>query len=251
MELRRWTAYYLKRKNAHGLHSPFVFDWYQACVLKKNADARLLRIEQTRKAFSRLKDRFVKQDFGMGESGRTMDVKQLLNHSLGKVYGNILWNTVAYMQYRVVLELGTCLGIGSCYLTGGNAHVHTLEGCAETMERAGKFVVQAGFSDIHIKKGEFSLTLPGVLSELNKIDMVFFDGNHRGDATLAYYQMIRPYLNACGTLVFDDIRWSEDMWQVWRKICDLEKNRYAVDLGRIGMIFLQTRNHPQYFFLKP
>ncbi len=251
MELRRWTSYYLRRKNAHGLHSPFVYDWYNTCVLKKNTDAGILRIEQTRKAFSNLKDTFRKQDFGMGKSGRTIDIKQLLNHSLAANYGRILWNTVAYMQYSEILELGTCLGIGSCYLTGGRASVHTLEGCPATLERAKKFSTEAGYAGIHFYPGEFSQTLPVVLSELNGLDMVFFDGNHRGDATLDYYRRIRPHMNDRGAMVFDDIRWSGDMWQAWREICQLEKNRFAVDLGRIGMIFLQNRNHPQYFFLKP
>jgi len=251
MEIFPLLSYYFRRHGAHGLHSPFVFEWYNACVTKRPARAETERIEEARKKFSRNHSLFVKQDFGTGKNNRQMRVSRLVKDSMDARMGEILFQTIRYMNYRQVLELGTCLGIGTAYLNaGGAASVVSVEGCPATKQFASQFLAEAHCTEPTLLQGEFSEVLQSGLRELKNIDLVHVDGNHRGEATLEYYRQLRPKMSDNGLMVFDDIRWSKEMWHAWREIASLEKNCYSIDLGTTGMVFLCAREYGQYFYMK-
>jgi predicted O-methyltransferase YrrM len=86
-----------------------------------------------------------------------------------------------------------------------------------------------------VRTGEFDLTLPGAIADLEPLDLVFIDGNHREAATIAYADQVHPHLAAEAVLVFDDIHWSDGMTRAWQYVTEDPRYALTVDLRTMGI----------------
>lgn len=157
------------------------------------------------------------------------------------------WSRFLYFLTRSVgparvLEMGTCVGISGSYIgsalrhNGGGTLV-TMEGNPATADIARQTFAQQELSElVSVTVGPFQTTLPSVLDVANSFDMVFVDGHHDGDATLEYFEQIRPHLSAGAVVVFDDIRWSPGMTSAWQRIAVTPNLAYSVDMGDMGLV---------------
>jgi predicted O-methyltransferase YrrM len=96
-------------------------------------------------------------------------------------------------------------------------------------------------SSIQQVTGNFDDTLPGILSSLSRLDLVFIDGNHRYEPTMRYFNQLLPHMNVNSVMIFDDIHWSRDMEQAWNEVRENSAVQLSVDLFFIGLVFFNDQ----------
>jgi len=144
------------------------------------------------------------------------------------------------------LELGTNLGISTAYLCSAldlnqKGFLVTLEGNSKFAEVAARGMKSLDLSNLEIVTGLFSDTLDGVLLKYKKFDYVFIDGHHQKDPTLAYFDMIEPFLSENAVVIFDDIYWSEGMQEAWQKVIKNDHVQAAFDFYKLGVIIYNPK----------
>src|SRR6185295_12995860 len=108
--------------------------------------------------------------------------------------------------------------------------VITIEGCPETAAIAQKNWESLEYGNIALHVGNFDDVLPEVLKQRQTLDLVFFDGNHRKQATLDYFNKCMEKRNEKSVFVLDDIYWSEEMKEAWEVIKADERVSVTIDL---------------------
>ncbi|MEM1137885.1 MAG: class I SAM-dependent methyltransferase, partial [Bacteroidota bacterium] len=150
-----------------------------------------------------------------------------------------------------VLELGTSLGINALYLTKAcsNSNVISLEGCPNTLN-----IAKENFQKLNAKVltviGEIGETLPKVLKEIEKLEFVFFDANHKKQPTLNYFNTCLPHINEHTVFIFDDIYWSKEMGEAWEQITHHPNVTLSIDLFDLGLVFFRKNQPKQHFLLR-
>lgn len=151
----------------------------------------------------------------------------------------ILFRLIRYFACKNNLEIGTSLGITSCYLAMANkkSKLFTLEGCSEQLEVAEKIFKNLNISNIKTVQGSFSETLACVLKEIKTLDFVFFDGNHSFSATQKYYENCLLFAHKKSIFVFDDIYLNKGMRDFWKQFVVRKEITLSVDLFHFGIVF--------------
>ncbi|RZM11359.1 MAG: hypothetical protein EOO88_46995, partial [Pedobacter sp.] len=110
-------------------------------------------------------------------------VKQIAKTSLKpKKYSQLLHRMVQHYQPKTVLEIGTSLGITTCYLAKvkTDASVITMEGSKEIAGIAKQNFRKLRITNVQQVLGNFDETLPSTLANLDTVDLAFMD-IHLGD----------------------------------------------------------------------
>jgi predicted O-methyltransferase YrrM len=266
----QYLAYRIKAKGAHGIHSPFVFELFHKVICESPDYYDFPPIEHLRKRLLTSKEAIEvidfgargepqtsRNEFGTGSKGalktRKRKIKNIVRKSaIPEKEGRLLFRLVNFVQPQTMVEMGTSLGISTLYQHKARpeAKMIAMEGSPETSTYAGmNFKI---FKDEAIERvvGDFAETLPQVLKNLTSVDYVFFDGNHRKEATLEYFQKFLPLASAKCVFVFDDIRWSTGMHEAWKEIIKEPKATVTVDLFSFGLVFFNPTQVKQHFVLR-
>ena len=83
-----------------------------------------------------------------------------------------------------------------------------------------------------------------------KFDFIFFDANHREEATIRYFEQCLPSINNETIFVFDDINWSEGMKQAWSQIKNHPSVTTSIDLFFLGIIFFRKELSKEDFVIR-
>jgi predicted O-methyltransferase YrrM len=165
-------------------------------------------------------------------------------------YAKLLYRLTNFYKPNRILELGTSLGWGTLHLHCGNAHatINTVEGCPKTFMKA-KELFPLSVDAVNFHNAQFD----DYISNLNSkdiFDLIFIDGHHNGEALLNYVELLLPHAHENTIWLLDDIRWSDDMWNAWRKIIQDDRFHVSIDLLRMGMIVLRGTQKKEHFVLK-
>lgn len=251
MSVKAYLKYKLKANNAHGIHSPFVFQFYNE-VLKKAASLKRPEIEARRKKFLHDSSRIEITDLGAGsKKGRhSRTVKEICRTStIPRKYGQLLSKIVAYYQLQNIVELGTCLGIGSEYLLAHDeVNLRTLEGSPELLTLAKKNLSSNG--KIDFLEGDFINNLNQSVLNWEHVDLVYLDGNHLYQPTMDYFNFYIDKISPNGFMIIDDIYWSEEMTKAWEEIKKSTKINVSIDLFRMGIVSPRPGQAKENFILK-
>jgi predicted O-methyltransferase YrrM len=169
--------------------------------------------------------------------GRPVSRRRLaLVASVDRRFGTLLYLCGKALGARAILELGSCVGIGTSYLASSGAErVISVEAIPERAAVARETAARVS-ERVELVVGRFEDVLPGILEGLTGgLDMAWIDGHHRKEATLRYFESIRPRLNEGALVAFDDIRWSAEMLDAWRHLRRGDGFEDAIDLGSIGL----------------
>lgn len=178
------------------------------------------------------------------------------NTGIPKIYGELLFRMVDHYNCKQILELGTGLGISAMYLSAAAKHTGnflSIEGDEQIAATARKNLAALKCRNAEVMIGSIQQLLPDALEQLAKVDLVFMDGDHRYDATLAYFNTILPYLHQHSIVVIDDIHWSEGMTQAWNELRKHPRVKLSIDLYRMGLLFFnedfrQQQNLTLYYW---
>ena len=248
----------LSVQSKFSLHSPFIYSFW-AGILKDNTRYQAFNeAEKARRELLSDKRVIKRLDFGaaqLGDSPLTADVRiaELARRSLvSKTKGEFLFKLARVNKPSAVLEFGTSLGLSAFYFSSAvpDAKIITMEGCPETAGIAASVIEIAGLKNISIVKGRFDDSLPEVLQKMPVIDLVFFDGNHRLQPTLDYFEACLPHLRPHSVAVFDDIHWSKGMEEAWKKLIARPVVKVSVDLFHLGVLFFREELSKEDFVLR-
>jgi hypothetical protein len=155
--------------------------------------------------------------------------------------GILLRRIVTGLAARRILELGTNTGFSGAYFLSC-PHVEqlvTIEGSMDLCEIADRNLKR--ISDKYkIMNMLFDDSIDQLSHANEQFDCVFIDGQHEREATLHYAKGVMPLLKQGGSIIFDDIYWSDDMNQFWKEICTSSDFSITLDLQYKGIAVLRS-----------
>lgn len=243
-------------KFGHRIHSPFVYDLIRSVFRTKPLKSDVCAIEHRRKILLNDDTEITIQDFGAGSKQNASNIRKIsyiaqTSLSRGK-YACLLYNLVHRYQPQTILELGTSLGISTSYLSYGApmAKIISLEGSQSIADVAQKTMQDCSCTNVEIRVGNFNETLSTALESLQHVDFAFIDGNHTKEATIRYFEQILPYCKENSILIFDDISWSEGMFDAWKTISSDSRVSISIDICKQGIVFFRKGIVKQYFTIR-
>ncbi|WP_019947114.1 O-methyltransferase [Hymenobacter aerophilus] len=244
--------------NAHGLHSPFVFGLYAHVIHHSGRFAAYEAVEARRAALLADSTAITVRDFGAGSrvagAGRSRRLCDIARTAAKPPkLGQLLFRLVNHYQPRTIVELGTSLGLTTAYLAlaDSRAQVFTFEGCPATAAVARQTFGAVGAENVKLIEGNLDDTLAPTLAALPApVDFAFFDGNHRYEPTLRYFEQLNAHRTPDSVFVLDDIHWSGEMERAWEAIRWHPDVTLTVDLFYIGLVFFRPSLPRQHFTLR-
>jgi predicted O-methyltransferase YrrM len=233
------------------------------------------RIESLRTKMNASTKQFTRTDYGAGHRGsnptqrnvgqeemqKGVEIEDTLGHFSRVVSKRAFWCCLLFKLVRTMhpsscIEMGTAVGISAAYQAAalrlnGHGALVTLEGATSLADIAKNNFQQLGLDAVEVVVGRFQDTLPDVLTKWQPVSYVFVDGHHDEQATLAYFEVILPFLAETALLVFDDIAWSEGMKKAWNTIAHDRRVGVAVDLGPVGLCVIDSSIAGHRYFSIP
>ncbi len=257
--IKKYIQYYVNASNGkgHGVHSPFVFQFIQEVLLNKQAPQDTHLIETKRAQL--LSDNTFVEVWDRGAGSRQNNhpkraVKQIAAAALKpKKYAQLLAKIVDYFQPENIIEMGTSLGITTCYLakSSNGQPVFTMEGAPTVANWARKTMSDLQVDNAQIIEGDFNQTLPDLLAKLNRVGMAYIDGNHQYIPTMQYFRDLLKKSDEQSFFIFDDIHWSEEMEKAWGEIKQDPSVTLSIDLFYIGLVFFRKENkEPMHYTIR-
>lgn len=253
---KKYIHYWFTAANGkgHGIHSPFVFEFITRVLNNKKYNSGYHFPESLRKAMLAAPQVIEIEDFGAGSAvnaATRRKVNSIAASSLkSQKFGRLLYRITAYHHCRNIIELGTSLGITSCYLAGAapEGKVITVEGDTNTAHIAKQNFEESGMKNITLIQSRFDDALPQLHQQINSLDLLFVDGNHQEAPTIHYFESFLPKAHQDSIFIFDDIHWSEGMENAWEKIKTHPRVKLTIDLFFVGIVFFKTEFHQTQHF---
>jgi len=258
-----FLQWYVKAQNAHGLHSPFVFKLYNQVINRGNYKSdefpeALKPIEALRKVLLAQSNTEVEvTDFGTGGLNnpfRTLLLPQLVSMTTPKKQGWFMYNLIQFLEPKVILELGTNLGIGTAYFKTAlpqQGVIYTIEGCPNIAALATSHFQHLQLSCINQYVGNLDSLLEEVLATMPAPDFVYFDANHAYQPTINYFEQCLLIKKENTVFLFDDLRYSPEMLAAWQYIQNHPSVQVTIDLFDQGIVLFNPTMSKQKFCLKP
>lgn len=254
----RYVTHRLNCTSVQVLHSPFVYRLYTECIKKDQQEKVFAPIEQLRHSLLHDQRLLSYTDPGSGshvaKNNAERTVKLIARHSLKPAaQARLLHRIVNYFAPATVLELGTSLGLSSCYMAAAlpaNGRLYTVEGAAPVAAIAQSNIQQLGYNQqVHLTQGLFDAVLPALLSKMGSVDFAYLDGNHRYAPTVDYMKQLLPYVHNNSVVILDDIYWSNEMQQAWQEVKQLPQVTVSIDLFHFGLLFFRKEQVKEHFTL--
>lgn len=244
--IRICLTFYRQAVTKFRVHSPRIFDFVSNVLEDQRQYYAFSAIESVRKTLLANKSRIELQDLGAGSikmSPGRHTVAGIARHSATSARnGQLLFRIANHYQPETILELGTSFGLSTLYLAKGarQADLHTLEGSVQVARYAKSHFQSLQTPNVHLHEGPFDTQLPKVLAGLERIDLLFLDGNHRYHPTLDYFNRCLPLLHEQSIFVLDDIHWSEEMYQAWQDLIAHPSVTQSIELASFGILLFDT-----------
>lgn len=254
--LKEFAFYLINARGIGNIHSPFVYEFMKEVLYDNRNYYAYYEIENLRNKLLLLNKSYTITDFGAvgkPEQRQTRTTLQLIKKSAKPAaQAQLLYRLALYYQGEQILEIGTSLGFSAMYLAaaGKSSRVITLEGSTALANAARKNFDLLKLRNIEVLEGAFKTTLPDALSKMGKTDLVFFDGDHRKEPTLNYFNMALPYRTESSIFIFDDIYWSPGMKAAWKEIKNHPEVTLTIDLYFLGIVFFNRKLSKQDFVLR-
>ena len=245
----------LKGKRWDSFHSPYLFRLMSFMANDEVRFEKFSAIEALRRKWLKNRTRIVRKDKGTGSlySGKpdTESISAIAKHALSLPFQCRCMARLVHLEKpNVIIEFGSSLGISAAYLQSGNPSsvITTVEGDPEIAKLARTTFAELEMTGIRLVASTFEEFLASRQVNDRQIDLLFLDGNHNSSALLDYYEKLKSNFSANTIVLVDDIYWSQDMEQGWRKLIDMPEVTQSVDCFRFGMLFfrkefLEKENH--------
>jgi len=260
---KHFITHYWSATRIDVLHSPFVFDLYNSCIKHGASNSDFDAIEKLRSELQHDDRIIIQNDLGAGADKGNIKKNTISHfakhHAKPARIAQIIYRLIGRCNYKNIIELGTSLGISSCYEASalkrnfGSDEVNftTIEGATEIANIAAQNFRKMRLDNyIKLQVGNFDDVLPDVLKSYQTIDMAFVDGNHRYAPTISYFKQFLTKKHNDSLLIFDDIYWSKEMTKAWEEIKLHPDVTVTIDLFFIGLVFFRKEQQKEHFKLR-
>lgn len=257
--LLAYLRYLARARDEHSLHSPFLFTLYTNVI---RADSRrepaFRNMRALRNELRRSRQTIQITDYGAGSKvnpSRERTIGDIARHSQKPArFGRLLFRLIRQFRAKTVVDLGTSLGLTTAYLAEAarpqGGQVLTFEGCPQTAAVARQNFERLNLPNVTVVTGNLDETLPASVAALDRIDLAFFDANHRYEPTLRYFETCLAKAHNDSVFVFDDIHWSTEMERAWTDIKAYPTVSVTIDLFWVGLVFFRKEQPKQDFVLR-
>jgi predicted O-methyltransferase YrrM len=245
-----YINYLIKSKKRHGIHSPFVYDFTDKCLKIKVDKTTKSNYKKLTKQLINNTSKITLKDHGAGsKSSKSKSISSIYQKASTKgKYAELLYKISAHYLPKYTLELGTNLGIGTYFLSQGNpfGYVTTIEGDPSLFSIAQQNTKHYGSNSDHHHS-----TFQHYLAHCTTVfDFIFIDGDHRGAKLLQYLECLHKNMHDSTIILIDDIRWSEDMFNAWKKIIKMDHYHLTMDLFKFGIILKKHTKEKEHFTIR-
>lgn len=249
----QYLIYFLKKEDRHALQSPYAYKIYQGLKdYRFRHKEGIPEIEALRRRF--LQDsRLIRiNDLGAGSlrfSSPERKVADIAQYSCSSKKYNLLYQYFCGLTPAfTVIELGTCLGINTCYLSEMvQGSLYSFEGAEELIAIAQGHL--RARKKIKLIAGDISETLPTFLQDHLTVDFAFVDANHTYEHTLSYVKQIMKKIHPASVIIIGDIHWSKAMHRAWNEIRVMEEVRMSLDFHECGVLLFKQGLGKQHYVL--
>jgi len=250
--IKSFLKYWLVKEERHSIQSPLVYEIYNRLLAypkkERNKD---LDLEDLRRLLLKDNQLLEIEDFGAGSKKlknkirKTSDITKF--STSGRKFSQLYQYFCSLTPAEKVLELGTCVGINARYLA------RVIQGDFYSLEGAKALFYKAQENNppenIRFVLGKIQDTLPPILRELAKVDFVLIDATHTYRGTMAYFDMILPYLQTTSIVAIADIHWSMEMNKAWEEIKGNPSVSHSMDFYECGILFFKKGMDKSHYVL--
>lgn len=248
----QYINYLIRSIHLHGIHSPFVFHLHQ--LIKEEIPYYCFdEIEAIRAKLSLTQKKIKVSDLGAGsktKSGIERTVSSISKSALKSPKNAQLLFRLAYeFEVNTIFELGTSFGISTSYMAKARpqAKVVSIEGAESIAKIASINFKKLNIHNVKLVNDSFDQAIDREVKLLEKLDLVFFDGNHSKEPTLDYFEKCLQYKHDKSIFIFDDIYWSKEMKSAWEVIKHHPEVNNTVDLFNMGIVFFRKDQAKEHF----
>lgn len=249
-----YIKFWLRSKNQHGVHSPFVYDLVTKCFYDHKQKPIYAKLKAYRAALLENKSTINVTDLGAGSHVTKENTRVIAKIAKGAgttpSRSKLFYRLVSYFQFNTILELGTSLGIATYTMSLANpkAKITTIEGCPNISEFTKTNLKKHNISNVTVLTGDFSEAIKPLVN--NTYDFIYFDGNHQKEATLHYFETLLQTANNNSVFVFDDIYWSKGMTEAWETVIKHPKVTVSIDTFFWGIVFFRKEQEKEHFVIR-
>lgn len=236
--LINFFKYILYSKSIYNIHSPFLYEFTKECLDKNNRYYLFDTLSELREKLQNDHTKINYLNLGAPSNQLKKQVKRkdIVNVAVSpEKYSELYFRICLFFKAKKVLELGTSIGLNTLYLAHSSKSVISIEGQQELCQYAQNLLKQNNIQNTHIICSEFDKVLQQIVSE-NQLDIVIIDGNHTYEATMRYFNTLKPSLSKYSAIIIDDIYWSKEMTKAWKGIIHQNEIKVSIDLYRCGII---------------
>ncbi|MBQ7192679.1 MAG: class I SAM-dependent methyltransferase [Paludibacteraceae bacterium] len=256
-----YIRHYLTAWNTggEGIHSPYLFYLVRMLLYDDNAYYIWNDIEKQRRQLLSNNNLIKVNDLGTGRNKPDMRrISDIAHNSLEQPrMAQLLFRYVLFLsqnnkQPLNILELGTSLGITTAYMAAADSKnkITTIEGSQTIAHIAQNNWQQLHLNNINLFVGNIDDILPELINEHANWDIVFVDANHTYEATIRYWQWLRPYKQQKSIFIFDDIHASHGMYKAWKEIIAHPDVTSSFDLFHMGLVFFNKHYIKKHYRLR-
>ncbi len=255
----KWLHYFIRASNGkgHGIHSPFVYEFVREVLNDQRDYCAYAKIEEVKKQLLLDKQFLTLNDFGAGSAisnSSQISISEIAKRALsGQKFGRLLFRLANYYRSKVIIEMGSSLGISTAYLASADSRssVITMEGSPAVAAVAKRTFEQLGLKNIKLETGNFGDVLRDVIAASPQAELVFIDGNHRKKYVLEYFDLFLNKISAASLIIIHDIHWSREMEEAWIIIQKHPRVRMSIDIFSAGLVFFRDEFQvTQHFMIR-
>jgi predicted O-methyltransferase YrrM len=257
--IKSYLKFIWNSTNAHGVHSPFVFDLVQKCFYDKTNYSEYETLEKYRNAVLQNKNTIEVTDFGAGSQvfkSNTRAIDQIAkNAGISVERAKLLFRIVNYFQPKSILEIGTSVGLAtSAPSLNDFARVTTLERCSKALAIAKEMFQFPNFNlqqaKVNFVTAEISDFLKSQRLKYGDYNLIYFDGNHSKQAYLDCFELLLPTITNETVWIFDNIHQSKEMEDLWELIKKNPKVTVTIDTFQWGLVFFRSEQVKEDFIVR-
>lgn len=239
-----YLSYWLKKEDQYSLQSSFIFELYTGiCDFLKAHPNGFPEFELFRKDLLQNQNTIQVEDFGAGSKkvpGRVRQINRIAKYSTSSSKYASLYHYLCLQTPAIaVIELGTCLGISTRYLSKATkGTVYTLEGSSQLLTIAKR---DFPYPNTEFIPGKIKDNLLPVLERINQVDFALIDAHHTFEGTIWAWEQLKGKIHHNSIIVIGDIHWSAEMEAAWKKIKTDPMVNLSFDFYECGVLFF---NYP-------
>ena len=252
--LRKGSLLYrgIRYRKGFGVHSPFVFNLITKVIEEKCSYYSFYDIELLRKQLLFREGEITYPDRQNKGKRKTRSIGEIVKReSIRPKHGALLFRLTNYFKSRNILQIGTTMGLSTLYLTSYATGLRciALENVPEFATIARQAFAKEGRNPVDLRIGNYKDLLPQALNDINSLDFVFFNTLYEQHNNLWLFNECMKYAHNDTVFVFEGIKASRKMRELWEEICACPEVTVTLDLYSLGIVLFNKKLHKRDYIV--